>query len=85
MSIETPATPQTDTPGPVRDMPSPPVVPPDQDQEPPVREPPGQPGAPPTDPTTPPEGDPPRPYEPTRLVSSSPRQTADLGAPGPTL
>jgi len=85
MSIETPATPQTDIPGPVKDMPAPPVVPPDQDQEPPVREPPGQPGAPPTDPTTPPEGDPPGPYEPTRLVSSSPRRTADLGAPGPTL
>ncbi len=85
MSIETPATPQTDTPGPVKDMPNPPVVPPDQDQAPPVREPPGQPGAPPTDPTMPPEGDPPKPYEPTRLVSSSPRRTADLGAPGPTL
>jgi len=66
-------------------VPSPPVVPPDQDQEPPVREPPGQPGAPPTDPTTPPEGDPPRPYEPTRLVSSSPGRIADLGTPGPTL
>jgi hypothetical protein len=68
MSIETPATPPKDVPVPTKEMPNPPVVPPDKGQEMPVREPPGQPGAPPVDPTTPPEGDPPKPYEPTRLV-----------------